>query len=185
MTRQYLDVKTIKIERIGADRATQLADLQTVTFKQAYSDVHSLEDIETYCRAHFTPEIAGIDLSSEETVCCVGLLDSEPSGYYMVKHQACPIAIGSESSELKQLYVLRSAYGGGLGRYLYEHALATIRSTGHLLAWLCVSDINYRAQAFYDKQGFAKLGTGPVLEVGKEKLASSILVSVSQPGWRH
>ena len=92
----------------------------------------------------------------------------------MLKHQACPITIGSESSELKQIYVLRAAYGGGLGRILYEHALATIRSAGHLYAWLCVSDINYRALAFYDKQGFAKVGTGPVLEVGQEKLPSSI-----------
>ena len=37
-----MNAKTIKVERIGPDRATQLANLQTLTFKQAYSDVHSL-----------------------------------------------------------------------------------------------------------------------------------------------
>ena len=165
-----------KIDRIGPDRAALLAKLQSLTFKQAYSEVHSPEDIEAYCLAHYTIEIAEADLSSQETVCCVGQLNAEPSGYYMVKHQACPITLGSESSELKQIYVLSSAYGGGLGRALYEHALVTILAAGRRWVWLYVSDINYRAHAFYAKLGFAKIGTGPVLEVGKDKLPSSLLV---------
>jgi ribosomal protein S18 acetylase RimI-like enzyme len=153
----------------------QLADLQVLAFKQAYSDVHSSEDIKAYCLAQYTSKIAKAELSSEQTICCVGLLDSEPSGYYMVKHQASPIDLGSKSSELKQIYVLSSAYGDGLGRALYDHALATIRSVGHLWVWLCVSDINSRARAFYDKLGFEKVGAGPILDVGKDKLKSSVL----------
>lgn len=170
-----LDTKTIKIERIGPNRALQLANLQALTFKEAYSEVHSPEDIETYCLTHYTSEIAKADLSSEQTVCCVGLLDSEPSGYYLVNHQTSPIDLGSESSELKQIYVLSSAYGDGLGRALYDHALEIIRSAGRYWVWLCVSDINYRAQAFYDKLGFENVGAGPVLEVGGDKLKSSVL----------
>ncbi|MDJ0711786.1 MAG: GNAT family N-acetyltransferase [Woeseiaceae bacterium] len=166
----------IKIDRIGPDNAALLADLQTLTFRQAYSDVHSPEDIEAYCLAHYTSGIAEADLSSQDTVCCVGQLNSEPSGYYMVKHHACPIALGSHSSELKQIYVLSSAYGGGLGQALYEHSLANILAAGHQWVWLCVSDINYRAQAFYTKLGFTKIGKGPVLKVGRDKLPSSILV---------
>jgi ribosomal protein S18 acetylase RimI-like enzyme len=165
----------MEIDRIGPDRAAQLADLQVLTFKQAYSEVHSAEDISSYCLAHYTSRIAKAELLSEETICCVGLLDSDPSGYYMVKHQASPIDLGSESSELKQIYVLNSAYGSGLGRALYDHAIAAVRSAGHQWVWLCVSDINYRAQAFYDKLGFQKVGDGPILEVGKDKLKSSVL----------
>jgi len=170
-----LDTKTIKIDRIGPDRAAQLADLQVLTFKQAYSEVHSPESMEAYCLAHYTSESAEAALSSEQTVCCVGLLDSEPSGYYMVKHQASPIDLGSKSSELEQIYVLSSAYGDGIGRALYDHALATIRSADKVWVWLCVSNINYRALAFYDKLGFAKVGAGPVLQVGNDKLKSSVL----------
>jgi ribosomal protein S18 acetylase RimI-like enzyme len=166
----------IRIYRIGPDRAALLTKLQSLTFKQAYSDVHSPEDIEAYCLDYYTSEIAEADLSSQETVCCVGQLNSEPYGYYMVKHQACPVTLGSESSKLKQIYVLTPAYGGRLGRALYEHAIEKIQSAGHKWVWLCVSEINCCAQAFYAKLGFAKVGTGPVLEVGKDKLQSSILV---------
>lgn len=171
-----MDGHTIEIDQIGTDSAAQLAELQIRTFAEAYADVHSPEDVRNYCATHYSSESAANDLSSENTVCCVGLLNSEPSGYFMVKHQSCPISLDSESSELKQIYVLSSAYGVGLGRALYEHALAMIQSEGNRWVWLCVSDKNYRAQAFYEKLGFEKIGAGPLLIVGKDELSSSVLV---------
>ena len=165
----------IEIRPIGTNHAEQLANLQAETFRQAYSDVHSSEDIETYCLVHYVTEVAAMDLSSKETACCIGLLDSRPSGYYMVKHRACPITLEDKSSELKQIYVLSSAYGRGLGQALFDHAIATVRSSGSAWVWLCVSDLNYRAQAFYRKLKFTKLGPGPMLDIGKDILTSSIL----------
>lgn len=175
-SRYLLDSHTIEIDQIGTESAVQLAELQTRTFAEAYADVHSSADIKKYCASHYSSEAAANDLSSEKTVCCVGLLNAEPSGYYMVKHQACPISLDSQSSELKQIYVLSSAYGVGLGRALYEHALAMIRSEGNRSVWLCVSDKNHRAQVFYEKLGFEKIGAGPLLIVGKDELSSSVLV---------
>ncbi|MEM9005417.1 MAG: GNAT family N-acetyltransferase [Cyanobacteria bacterium P01_F01_bin.86] len=165
----------IDIRRIGTDYAEQLANLQADTFRQAYSDTHASEDIETYCLTHYTTEIAKMDLSSEATACCMGWLDSKLSGYYIVKHRACPIALDAKSSELKQIYVLSSSYGRGLGRALFDHAIATVYASGSEWVWLCVSDMNYRAQAFYKKLKFNKLGPGAVLKVGNDKLSSSIL----------
>ena len=175
LPRRPLISQTIDINRIGTDQAAQLVALQVCTFRQAYAEVHAREDIEAYCLAQYTRDHAETDLASADTVCCIGLLNSEPAGYYMVKHQACPVAIGAKSSELKQIYVLRSAYGSGLGRALFDHAVSTIRSADALWVWLCVADNNHRAQAFYDKLGFDRLGSGPVLEVGNDRLRSSIL----------
>lgn len=165
----------IRIEQIGLQRAGELIELQAATFREAYADVHAREDIEAYIGANYTPAAARADLSADETVCCLGLVDSAPFGYYLVKHADCPIPLSSGSSELKQIYVLKSAYGRGLGRSLYAHAVAAIAAADRKWVWLCVSDINYRAQAFYRKLGFSKLGAGPVLEVGSDRLESSIL----------
>ena len=165
----------IEIELMRRNQAAQLSELQTLSFKQAYSDVHSPEDIEAYCLVHYTIEAAEIDLSSPNAVCCLGLLDSEPSGYYIVKHQACPIPLDVEASELKQIYVLESAYGKGLGPALYDHALEAIRSAGNQWVWLCVANTNHRARAFYRKLGFQLIGAGALLEVGQDRLSSSIL----------
>ena len=165
----------VLIEQIGTARAGELAELQAATFREAYADVHAQENIEAYIRANYTPAIAEVDLLADETVCCLGLADSAVFGYYLVKHVACPLRPGSGSSELKQIYVLKAAYGRGLGRALYEHAVAAIAAAGRKWVWLCVSDINYRAQAFYRKLGFSTLGAGPVLKVGSDRLESSIL----------
>jgi ribosomal protein S18 acetylase RimI-like enzyme len=164
-----------ELKIVGREFADQLARLQTETFQQAYGNVHSLEDISAYCLTNYTLQAARCELSSELTVCCVGSVELEPSGYYIVKHQDSPIPFDSKSSELKQIYILASTYGLGLGQALYEHALETVRSANSQWLWLCVSDINYRAQAFYKKLGFRKLGTGPILKVGKDQLSSSIL----------
>ena len=166
----------IDIKPVGKNQAEQLANLQADTFRQAYSNVHSTEDLEAYCLAHYTPKIAEVDLSSAETVCCMGYINAEPSGYYMVKHRDCPITLETKSSELKQIYVLSSAYGKGLGSALFDHAIASVRASGSERVWLCVSDINYRAQAFYTKLGFTKVGVGPILQVGKDSLTSSVLI---------
>ena len=107
-----------------------MADLQAGTFKQAYAEVQSPEDIEAYCLAHYTAEGAAAKLSSERTVCYLGLWDSEPSGRYIVKHHPNPL------------------------------------------------------QAFYAKLGFASAGTGLTLEVGQNKLQSSMLVLELDPRGR-
>lgn len=166
-----------EINLMGLGQAEALAELQSVTFREAYSDVHSPENREAYCRNNCTAGIAAADLDSGDTVCCVGLIDSKSSGYYIVTHQLSPVAPKLSSSELKQIYIVNSAYGSGLGAGLYHHALETIRSAGNKSVWLCVSDINSRAQSFYGKLGFELAGTGPTLEVGDDKLSSSILIN--------
>jgi hypothetical protein len=49
----------------------------------------------------------------------------------------------------------------------------TLESEG---LWLCVSDINHRAKAFYDRLEFKSVGEGPILKIGSDHLPSSILV---------
>ena len=164
-----------ELQVVGTENSDQLVKLWVETFKQAYEDVHSPEDIAAYCAANFTSDSASRELSSPQIVCCIGSIENDPRGFYLVKHHSCPIAIDSDSSELKQIYVLATEYGNGLGRSLYEHAIECIRAAGSGSVWLSVSDINYRAQAFYKKLGFDKLGRGPILKVGSERLTSSIM----------
>jgi ribosomal protein S18 acetylase RimI-like enzyme len=97
-------------------------------------------------------------------------------GYYIVRHRRCPVNLDGDASELKQLYVLSSEYGSGLGKALLAHALAVIRDAGRSWVWLCVADRNLRAQAFYRKHGFRPAGPGPVLAVGSDRLPSTIMV---------
>jgi ribosomal protein S18 acetylase RimI-like enzyme len=165
-----------ELQIVGTEDSDQLIKLWIETFKQAYEEVHSSEDIAAYCATNFTMDSASSELSNSQTVCCIGSIENDPRGFYLLKHHSCPIPLGSKSSELKQIYVLAAEYGNGLGRSLYEHALDRIRGTGSGSVWLSVSDINYRAQAFYKKLGFDQLGPGPIFEVGSERLSSTIML---------
>lgn len=96
-------------------------------------------------------------------------------GFYLVKHHACPIALEGRSSELKQIYTLSSEYGSGVGKLLFEDCVQRIRENQASWVWLAVSNINYRAQAFYLKLGFEAIGDGPTLSVGADQLTSTIM----------
>ena len=159
----------------GPESQQELTQLWRETFKQAYRQLHTPENINAYCERNFTSEAAKMVLSDSDTVCCIASRESQPSGFFVIQHHQCPIELGGPSSELKQIYVLSSEYGSGLGNALFEKARRAAKEAGGAWIWLCVSDTNYRAQAFYRKLKFEHAGSGPVFEVGTDRLASSIM----------
>jgi GNAT superfamily N-acetyltransferase len=63
------------------------------------------------------------------------------------------------TAELSKIYVLPDRHGGGASRLLMEAALDAARGRGAAGAWLGVNQLNERAQRFYAKSGFARVGT--------------------------
>ena len=164
------------LRRAGVESTDKLINLWVETFTQAYGDAHGTANICAYCSKNFTAEAATEVLSSDQIICVIASRNDEPAGYYIVEHHQCPIELDGDSSELKQIYVLSSEYGTGLGKSLFENASEVARNAGRKWLWLCVSNTNYRAQAFYKKLDFKSIGPGPALEVGTDQLSSTIMV---------
>ena len=164
-----------QISNVGLEFANDLVHLWTATFNQAYADVHGRENIQAYCSENFTLDQAKAALSDDGTVCSVYFRDGKPTGFCLLKHDACPLFLEGGSSEIKQIYVLANEYGSGAGQSLLRHACDVVHSAGHRWIWLSVSDLNYRAQSFYKKNGFVPIGSGPIFEVGSERLKSTIM----------
>jgi ribosomal protein S18 acetylase RimI-like enzyme len=163
------------LRRVDKAFARQLVDLWSTTFEDAYRDLHSEENIRAYCDSNYTIDAAEAALSDPRSVCKVAFRDREAVGFYLVRHCECPVRLEGESSELKQLYVRSSEYGSGAGRTLIEDAVWCARAAGRSWLWLSVSDLNDRARSFYRNLGFEALGSGPVLEVGSDRLTSTIM----------
>ncbi len=157
------------------DHAAELADLWTRTFFDAYKDVHSPENIETYTRENLTVEAAHDWLAKPGIRCAIAERNGAPVGYCMVRYIDSPIMLPGPSAELKQIYILASEYGRGTGRALFEHARARVLGTGRSWMWLFVADNNDRAKAFYEGLDFARFSKGPVFHVGTDKLPSSLM----------
>ena len=166
----------LELQQAGMADVDELVRLWRETFIAAYADVHSSENLQAYGAEHYTPSVAANVLSDEQVVCMIARRQSESKGLYVLKHHPCPIALDGSASELKQLYILASEYGTGLGRTLFDHAAQAARDAAKKWLWLCVSDLNYRAQAFYKKVGMEPKGIGPILYVGTDRLSSTVMV---------
>ena len=161
--------------KVGLESANELVRLWSKTFAQAYHNMHSMENIRAYCSKHYSTEEATTVLSCRQCHCVIAYSENMPVGYYILKHQQCPTPLDGDSSELKQIYILSSEYGTGLGRMLFEHAFNVVRQANCSWIWLCVSDYNYRAQRFYKKLNFEPMEPGPILEVGTDRLSSTLM----------
>ena len=63
------------------------------------------------------------------------------------------------TAELSKLYVHPDQHGGGVASALVEHALHAAVDEGAVSVWLGVNIHNARANRFYEKAGFAVVGT--------------------------
>ena len=162
-----------KIDNIDAELLSRLC---TETYMQAYEGVHEKHDMDSYCRNNYDISSTESLLSASDTEVVVAYQGSDPAGFYVIKHHPCSVVLAGQSTELKQIYVLSEYFGGGLGRTLFESAVDNAQKNNSQWLWLCVSGINYRAKAFYEKTGFSKIGEGPELIIGNDILSSSIMV---------
>ena len=137
--------------------------------------MHSADNIERCCATNFTAAKALDVLEDKNTVCSFYNRDAEPIGLCVVVHRECPYPLAGTASELKQIYILADAYRSGVGRAMLEDAYELVRSVNGKWIWLAVADLNHRAQSFYDKAGFHGIGSGPVFEVGTDRLTSTIM----------
>jgi diamine N-acetyltransferase len=62
------------------------------------------------------------------------------------------------TAELSKLYVRPGHHGGGVSVALVDAAVESARSAGRAGMWLGVNEENARANAFYEKSGFRRVG---------------------------
>jgi ribosomal protein S18 acetylase RimI-like enzyme len=63
------------------------------------------------------------------------------------------------TAELSKIYVLPDHHGAGTSRLLMQAAIEAAQARGAGAVWLGVNQENERAQKFYAKSGFTKVGT--------------------------
>ena len=150
-----------------------LHDLAALTFPLACppstTDAAKAAFIEQHLsRAAFEQYLADpqrLVLVAEGDHVLVGQGDHELVGYAMLVHgePADPdVAIAVQhrpTAELSKLYVHPDSHGGGVASALVDRALQAAVDRGAVSVWLGVNIHNDRANRFYEKAGFAVVGT--------------------------
>ena len=150
----------IEIRRAAADDARLISVLATTTFYEAYFEQDDPADLADYITAPF--EIESIRRQLEDPGSAFYILYTEgfAVGYAkLIYGSRDPSIAAAKTVELKRIYILERVWRKGLGKKLLEHCIAAARQLGGESIWLGVWEENIRGRSFYEKQGFAKVGT--------------------------
>jgi diamine N-acetyltransferase len=144
----------------GADDADALSDLMRETFVATFGHLYRAEDLNAFLQASYTPAqqyAELIDPDTETRLACEGkrLVGYAQIGPFKLPYEAGP----ARALELYRLYLREEAQGAGVADVLMRWALGRMRARAATQAFLGVWCDNVRAQRFYARYGFEKVGT--------------------------
>jgi molybdopterin-guanine dinucleotide biosynthesis protein A len=144
-----------------------LAALAGRLFKLAFAAENTLEDMQAYVAEHFTEaELARLLADSACEVLVLEEDTGKPVGWaLLVRGTPAPrtAVVGSTSApasevEIRRFYVEPRLHSGAAAPTLLLACLERARAQGAEAVWLAVWEHNARAQAFYRKHGFRRVG---------------------------
>lgn len=153
------------IRTATAEDAATLAAIAAATFPLACPPHTSQESIQEFIATHLTQASFDGYLADPTRHLLVGELDGVASGYTMLvfAEPTDPDVVASLSArptvELSKCYVLQQAHGTGLAGELMAASVDAARQRGAAGLWLGVNNENEKANRFYEKHGFVRVGT--------------------------
>lgn len=151
----------IQIRRCTSADAPALALIGQSTFLETYADVLAGAAIIAHCsKAHslalYTEWLA-------DPACQMWLAEvpgGAPVGFMVVAPPDLPLpGISERDAEIKRIYLLSKFQGGGVGKRLVAAAAGHAAERGATRLLLGVYANNLAAIGFYERSGFAKVGT--------------------------
>jgi ribosomal protein S18 acetylase RimI-like enzyme len=153
----------VMIRRATPDDCDILAALGERTFRETFVDgfaiAYPADDLAQFVAQSYAPEVFAAKLADPTQALWLAVVGDEPLGYANAGPCRLPHPeVEPHHGELYRLYVSQDRHGRGVGRRLMETALAWLDRDGPAPLWLGVWSGNLKAQAFYARYGFEKVG---------------------------
>ena len=145
--------------KAGVSDAQALAHLGAATFLASFANDHPGQPLIEHLNSEHSVDYYFAKLSDSEIDIVIGETPlGAPVGYVMLVPPEHPELQQPGDLELKRIYMLGPWQGGGNGGALMEQAfnIALAREAKRLL--LAVYEVNKRAIAFYERNGFSCIG---------------------------
>lgn len=173
------DPAGFQIRKAAASDNEALAALGAEVFTATFAHSCTKEQLQAFLDEAYTPEAIARDIadSSKDVLVATegdGDDSSTPGGssgkllgfIYLTRGSSEPCVEHLERPvELQRLYISLGAHGKGLGKALSLAADGLAREQGFRTMWLGVWEENHKAQAFYRKMGYERIGEH-VFDVG-------------------
>lgn len=150
-----------RLKRATAADAAALSLVASACFLETFAGLLEGADIVAHCAKANHPDRFrdwAEDAGSRVVVAEIAS-GGAPIGYSLLTEPELPaVELHPDDIELRRIYTLSRAHGIGLGPALMAQALLDARAMGRKRVLLGVYAGNDRARAFYQKQGFVKVG---------------------------
>jgi ribosomal protein S18 acetylase RimI-like enzyme len=148
-----------RIRKADITDAANLAKLQERTFRDAFEESNTPEDLALHCKAHYGEAIQQRELSDPAIEVLVCEHDGHMVAYAQIQTRKPPACVAAQRPvEIQRFYVSRDWHGKGLAHDLMTAAIERTEQRGADQVWLGVWEHNPRAIAFYRKWGFSEVG---------------------------
>jgi GNAT superfamily N-acetyltransferase len=127
------------------------------SFCDTFAHLYRPEDLAAFL-AKFTTEAWAEELNDPNYAFLLAEDGGQPVGYVKLGPSSLPVESCGAAIELRQLYVLSSHLGAGVGAALMDWAVAEARRRQVEELYLTVYTDNHRARRFYARYGFEELG---------------------------
>ncbi|MCB0165300.1 MAG: GNAT family N-acetyltransferase [Anaerolineae bacterium] len=165
----------ITIHPATAADAAMLAEFGTMAFAAAFVADNNPEDMAAYLAEAFSPAKQQSELADPASRFLIAEAGGVMAGYAQIKARSVEEGVtGRNPIELVRIYTDPERIGQGIGAALMSACLEAARQGGHDVIWLGVWEKNHRAQAFYRRWGFVKVGTH-IFQLGADAQTDWIL----------
>jgi ribosomal protein S18 acetylase RimI-like enzyme len=145
----------ISIRMIDLPDLDVLQQISRDTFQETFADSNTQENMDRYLSENLTREKLASEIANPDSSFYFAELGTNVLGYLKINSgRAQSEKISDRSVEIERIYVCAAYHGKGLGKLLFDHALAIALEKNADQVWLGVWEHNLRAIAFYRKNGF-------------------------------
>lgn len=156
--------------------AALLAALAATTFNDTFAAANTADDMALYMAGAFGESIQRAELSDPRHVVFLAERDGDDVGYAMLREGPPPTVVsGLDTIEIARLYAVKHVIGAGIGATLMQRSLDEAAARGKSTIWLGVWERNARAIAFYERWGFADVGTQSFI-LGRDRQTDRVMV---------
>jgi ribosomal protein S18 acetylase RimI-like enzyme len=172
-----MNTTNFEIRRATEADIAALSEFGARTFKESFGKDNTPEDMEKHLTSAWRPDLQRAEVLNPALDT---LLARDPAGvlagFAQLRDQHAPQGVPtSRPVELWRFYVDQPWQGRGLARALMTAVEDSARARGGRELWLGVWERNERAQAFYRKCGFEKVGT-QIFVVGSDPQTDHVML---------
>ena len=165
-----------EIRRATEADVPALTEFGARTFRESFAKDNTAEDMEKHLASSWRLDLQRAEVGDPSIDTLVAVSNDGFAGFAMVRERHSPPGVSTvKPIELWRFYVDKPWQGRGLAQALMRAVEQSARARGGRELWLGVWKRNERAQAFYRKCGFEKVGS-QIFVVGTDPQTDHVML---------